>query len=218
MSDLRIVQDHWNRVYEERGSTGVSWFESTPQASLELIAESGVDRDGAVVDVGGGSSRLAGELLEHGYSDVTVADISPGALALARAELGERAARISWIEADLREHDFGRRFQLWHDRAAFHFMVDSVDRDAYLESMRRSLAADGQLILATFGPEAPPSCSGLSVQRYSAEDLVALLPDFVLASSRYQAHHTPRNKEQQFLYTRFVRSDSATGSPADSQA
>jgi SAM-dependent methyltransferase len=209
MDDLRTDQGHWDRVYEERGPDQVSWFETTPRASLELIERAGVDPGAALIDVGGGSSRLAGELLDRGYSDLTVADVSARALALARAELDERADRVSWVVADVRSHDFGRSFELWHDRALFHFMIEPGDRLRYMETMRRSLNPDGHLILATFGPEGPPTCSGLQVHRFSAEDLVALLPDFQLATSRYEVHQTPRGKEQQFLFTRFVRSGRA---------
>ncbi len=114
-------------------------------------------------------------------------------------------------QADVRRRDFGRSFLLWHDRAVFHFMVDSKDRDAYLSGLRRALAPSGQLILATFGPEAPPRCSGLPVHRYSSEELAELLPDFERVSSRYQLHRTPAGKQQQFLYARLLRSPPPSG-------
>ncbi|HEX6585363.1 MAG TPA: methyltransferase domain-containing protein [Solirubrobacterales bacterium] len=197
---------HWERIYGEKRPDEVSWFEPTPRISLELIDEAGIDRGAPVVDVGGGASRLAGELVARGYTDVTVADISGRSLAFARTELGESADRITWLEADVLGDDLGRRFALWHDRAVLHFMVDRRDRDAYLSTLRRSLAPDGQLVVATFGPEAPPTCSGLPVHRYAADQLSELLPDFELASSRYELHHTPGGKKQQFVYARFVRS------------
>jgi trans-aconitate methyltransferase len=137
---------------------------------------------------------------------------------LAKAELDRRANRITWIEADLRKHDFGRAFELWHDRAVFHFMVDPQDRDGYLAALRRALAPGGQLVLATFAPEAPPSCSGLPVHRYSARELAAILPGFELASTREDVHRTPGGKDQQFLYARFVRSSATTGKPSSRQA
>lgn len=200
------VRAHWERIYGEKRPDEVSWFEPTPSISLELIEEAAIGRDAPVIDVGGGASRLAGELLDRGYTDITVADISGRSLALAKAERGESADRITWIEADVLGDDLGRRFALWHDRAVLHFMVDRGDRDAYLSALRRSLTPDGQLVVATFGPEAPPTCSGLAVHRYAADQLAELLPDFELASSRYELHHTPGGKEQQFVYARFVRS------------
>ena len=200
------VKAHWERTYEEKGPERVSWFEPVPQTSLALIEEAGIDLDAPVIDVGGGASSLARELIDRGYTDVTVLDISGRSLGLARAELGDRADRINWIEADLRRQDLGRRFELWHDRAVLHFMLDDLDRDSYLASLRRSLTPGGQLIVATFGPEAPPTCSGLPVRRYAVDDLAELLPDFALASSREVLHPTPGGNEQAFVYARFVRS------------
>jgi ubiquinone/menaquinone biosynthesis C-methylase UbiE len=209
---------HWEGIYEEKAPNVVSWFEPVPLLSLELIDEAGIDRNSAVVDIGGGESRLAAELLSRGFSDITVADISSAALGEAQRQLGDRAEEIDWVEADIRDHDFGRRFDLWHDRAVFHFMVDPSDREGYLSGMRRALVPNGQLVIATFGRDAPPTCSGLPVDRYGAGDLAALLPDFELASSRYVLHRTPGGKEQQFLYARFVRSGGAMGKPASRQA
>jgi ubiquinone/menaquinone biosynthesis C-methylase UbiE len=196
---------HWQKVYKERAADEVSWFERSPRASLELIEQAAIPRDSPLVDVGGGESRLAAELLGRGFSNITVADISPTALAVARAELGDEAEKVSWVVADIRDHDFGGQFALWHDRALFHFMVEQTDRDAYLATLEKSVAREGQLIIATFGPDGPTSCSGLPVERYGAGQLGALLPDFELASSRTVLHRTPGGKEQQFLYARFAR-------------
>jgi ubiquinone/menaquinone biosynthesis C-methylase UbiE len=199
------TQEHWERVYKEKQPHQVSWFEPTPTISLELIEEAAIDPAAAVIDVGGGASPLAAELLARGYSDVTVADISGESLAHARQQLGENAERIKWVEANILDHKFERPFALWHDRAVFHFMVDPVARDAYLDTLRRGLAPDGQLVIATFGPQGPTSCSGLPVHRYGAEELADLLPELELVTSRTVLHQTPGGREQQFLYTRFRR-------------
>jgi SAM-dependent methyltransferase len=199
------AQAHWERIYEEKAPDEVSWYESVPRASLELIEEARVARDAAILDVGGGASGLAGRLLDAGYTDITVADISGRALDRARAALGEDADRVAWVEADVREHDFGRRFDLWHDRAAFHFMVEGADRAAYLETLRGTLGPSGHLIVATFGPEGPTRCSGLPVSRYGAPAIAELLPDFELVSSRLEMHHTPSGTAQQFLYAHLRR-------------
>ncbi len=199
-------QAHWQQVYEKRDPCEVSWYEPAPERSLALIAGADLDRDTAIIDVGGGGSRLAAELLAAAYSDLTVADISVSALEQARSELGERAAEVDWVEADVRDHDFGRRFGLWHDRAVFHFMVDDADRDAYLATLKRSLAREGQLIIATFGPRGPERCSGLPVNRYGAQELAAQLgSQFEPLCSEVQVHRTPSGNEQQFLYARFRR-------------
>ena len=157
--------------------------------------------DAAILDAGGGASRLAGELLVRGFSDVTVTDISAAALARARAELGERADAVTWVQGDLRTLDLGRRFDLWHDRAVLHFQVEATDRAAYLDTLGRSLAGGGYAVIATFGPEGPTSCSGLPVRRYDADALVAELgPEYELELAEIVTHPTPGGDVQQFLY------------------
>lgn len=191
----------WQRTYAEEPIDKLSWTEPVPATSLDLIAEAELPHDAALIDVGGGASGLAGELIHAGYSDVTVADISPEALERAQSDLGGDAGRITWTEADLRDHDFGRRFDLWHDRAVFHFMVDAVDREGYLTTLGRTLRPGGHLILATFGPDGPEECSGLPVERYGAETMQQTLgADFELVSSRLTDHRTPSGRHQQFFY------------------
>jgi SAM-dependent methyltransferase len=195
------VEAHWQEVYEQNAPNQVSWFEALPTQSLELIEEAKVDRGAALIDVGGGESRLAGELLDRGYTDVTVADISPAALEKVRSELGERAGAVEWIVADVREHDFGRQFDLWHDRAVFHFMVEPAERYAYLAALERALAPGGHVVIATFGPEGPTECSGLPVLRYDAEELIETLgSNYRLLSSVLYDHRTPSGSSQQLLY------------------
>jgi SAM-dependent methyltransferase len=199
------ARTHWERIYEEKAPEALSWYQPVPNTSLELIEKARVARDAAILDVGGGASSLAGRLLDAGYTDVTVADISSAALDRARAALGPDADRVTWVEADVRDHDFGRRFDLWHDRAVLHFMVEPADRDGYLEVLRRTLRLGGHLILATFGPEGPTRCSGLPVSRYGAPALAEVLPEFELLSSRIEVHHTPSGTPQQFLYAHLRR-------------
>lgn len=197
---------HWQRTYAERSLEELSWTEPAPDTSLALIEEAAVPLDAAILDMGGGASRLAAGLLRRGYSDVTVADISAEALERAKVELGEAAGEVTWVEADARSHDFGRRFDLWHDRAVFHFMVAAADRDGYLAVLDRALRPGGHLILATFGPHGPSECSGLPVCRYDAEAISqALGSDFKLISSRLEDHRTPSGNAQQFLYAHLER-------------
>jgi SAM-dependent methyltransferase len=201
-------RSHWQAVYAEREPHEVSWFEPEPETSLALIEEAGLEASAPIVDVGGGASRLAGALVRAGHTDVTVADLSATALEAARRELGDRAGEVSWVEADVRTHDFGRRFQLWHDRAVLHFMVGAADRDAYVETMRRSLAPGGHLVVATFGPGGPEKCSGLPVHRYGAAELPALFgDDFELVSERLRDHTTPSGAAQQFQHAHLRRSE-----------
>ena len=197
---------HWENTYSEKTPEKVSWYESRPQRSLELIQATGLGRGAGILDVGGGASGLAAQLLAMGYTDLTVVDISATALAHAEAKLAGDAAEVSWVQADVRSHDFGRLYDLWHDRAVFHFMVSAADRDGYLNVLRTTLRGDGHLIIATFGPQGPTQCSGLPVQRYSAEELQRVLgEDFELASSSLAVHRTPSGASQQFLYAHLLR-------------
>lgn len=193
-------RDHWERVYTDKRPAEVSWYEAVPSASLAAIDGLGLPLDAPIIDVGGGASRLAEELLRGGHTDVTVADIS--ARALDRAQDGfADADQVEWVVADIRSHDFGRRFALWHDRAVFHFMVTPEDCDAYLATMERSLQPDGRVVMATFGPDGPTRCSGLPVARYGPEDLAVTLGDrYELTSSHLADHTTPGRAVQQFLY------------------
>ena len=197
---------HWENTYASKPTGKVSWYEPRPEHSLKLIEATGVSRDAGILDVGGGASSLTAELLGMGYTDLTVADISHAALAHAKAELGSDASRIMWVEADIRTHDFGRHYDLWHDRAVFHFMVSPADRTGYLNVLCRTLRPGGHLVIATFGPQGPTQCSGLPVERYRADELQrALGEDFELASSSLAVHRTPSGASQQFLYAHLLR-------------
>ena len=196
-------QAHWESVYSERRPTEISWFEKVPTSSLRLIEAADLAPDTAsLLDVGGGTSRLAAALGAAGYEDVTVADISAAAL----QELGRASAKVKCVRADVRNHDFGRTYDLWHDRAVFHFMVSAADQEGYLATLRRTLRLGGHLIIATFGPEGPTTCSGLPVARYGAEDLSSRLGDgFDLVSAAIEEHVTPSGNLQQFVHGHFRR-------------
>jgi SAM-dependent methyltransferase len=203
MSDTS--RQHWERTYARRPADEVSWFQREPAPSLAMIAATGVGRDAAILDVGGGASSLVDHLLHRGYGRVTVLDVSGGALEIARARLGASARGVDWRVEDITrwsppEHGF----DVWHDRAVFHFLVEAADRDAYLRALDRGLRPGGHLILATFAPTGPERCSGLPVQRYSPEALQAVLgPGYRLVESRPEAHVTPAGVSQDFTWCRF---------------
>jgi ubiquinone/menaquinone biosynthesis C-methylase UbiE len=200
------ARDHWQSVYSEKDPTEVSWYERAPTASLRLIEEAGLPRGRPLLDVGGGASKLAGALLSRGYSDVTVADISASALSKAQAQLGSSAKTIEWMEADVRSHDFARQYDLWHDRAVFHFMVGAEDQEAYLDTLQRTLKPGGHVVIATFGPDGPNRCSGLPVVRYGSAGVAERLgPGFQPISEVLHVHDTPAGSHQQFLYAHFQR-------------
>jgi SAM-dependent methyltransferase len=198
---------HWDEVYSSKAPDEVSWYQAEPTLSLEMIERAGLPADAPILDVGGGTARLVAGLLDAGYRDLTVADLSSAALERARAELGPRAAaRVQWLQLDIRTERLERRYALWHDRAVFHFMVDEAERGGYLENLREGLRPGGHLVLATFGPEGPTTCSGLPVRRYGAEGLQRALGwGFRLVSSQIENHTTPAGTVQQFLFAHFLR-------------
>lgn len=194
-------EDHWQAVYETKSATDVSWYEPVPQRSLELIEAAGLPPEAALVDVGGGASTLVDHLLTAGFGDITVLDVARAALEASKARLGSASDRVHWIAADVTAWQPPRRYDLWHDRAVFHFLVDVALRDEYLDVLKSALAPDGYVVMATFGPEGPTRCSGLDAQRYSAAELSEVLGSaFRLVRSEIEEHVTPSGHVQQFLY------------------
>lgn len=191
-------------MYRTKRSVELSWYESDPRHSFELIRNTGVPRDASILDVGGGASLLVDSLLGAGYTDVTVLDLAPAALAQSRARLGSAASRVAWLATDVTSFQPLRRYAVWHDRAVLHFLLNAEEQERYVAVLRSALEDGGHVILATFGPAGPTRCSGLPVQRYSAEHLSALLgPGFHLHRSALEDHYTPAGVAQQFLFTRW---------------
>ena len=197
----RPSKEHWDRIYSTNDPVEVSWYEARPARSLALIQATGVSPQAPILDVGGGASTLVDHLLHDGYTDVSVLDIAARALEQARIRLAGQADSVSWIEADILEFQPARRYRVWHDRAVLHFLTDERSRSSYANTLRTVLEPGGHVVVATFGPEGPTHCSGLEVQRYSAQSLSTLLgPSFQLRSHSLEVHHTPTGAEQQFLY------------------
>lgn len=195
------TQDHWNRVYTTRAVDAVSWYQAQPKISLELIAAADLPVDAPIIDIGGGASVLVDCLLAQGRSALSVLDVSAAALANSRARLGANAAKVQWIEADVREFEPPQRYALWHDRAVFHFLTDPADRERYMAAMRRSLKPRAHVVVATFALDGPARCSGLDVARYDAATLHAQFgDDFELLDSRRETHITPAGAEQRFTW------------------
>lgn len=193
---------HWQRVYRDKDPTAVSWYQPVPQKSLQLIRSTRIARDASILDAGGGAATLVDHLEEEGYTDISVLDISGKALEKSRARLGNLAGAVTWIESDVREFEPSRQYALWHDRAVFHFLTESGDRDKYIEVVCRALQPKGHLVLATFGPQGPKRCSGLDVQRYGVEQLQKLIGGrFNLRGHELDEHETPTGSAQQFLYS-----------------
>ncbi|HLI98930.1 MAG TPA: class I SAM-dependent methyltransferase [Bradyrhizobium sp.] len=202
---------HWETVYATKGENEVSWFQDSPAPSLELIDFVGIDRDSYIVDIGGGASRLVDRLLAGGFAHLSVLDISAAALDVAKARLGARASQVQWIVTDVTQWQPEPRFDLWHDRAAFHFLVDPADRAAYVARLTRALLPGGHAIIATFAKDGPEKCSGLPVHRYDAEELAGELGEaFTLIDTSRHDHVTPWHSNQRFQFSVFQkRSDPA---------
>ena len=197
---------HWQDVYETKKETEVSWYRPQLERSLELIERTGIGSDANIIDVGGGASTLVDSLLEGGFKNITVLDISSKAIASSKKRLGTRASRVNWVEADITKATLPKcHYDLWHDRALFHFLTQSEDRKKYVELLRQSLKPGGHVIIASFSLDGPLSCSGLDVARYSSETLGKELgTEFSLVESFTEDHETPSGKIQKFVYCRFM--------------
>lgn len=195
-------KQHWEHVYATRAANEVSWFQEHAALSLKLIRDAGVPASASIIDVGGGASTLVDDLLAAGYGNVSVLDLSAAALAAARSRLGSRAAAVRWIEANVLEFDFPKHaYDVWHDRAVFHFLTGEEDRHAYVRAVLRAVKPGGLVIVATFAEDGPTQCSGLPVMRYSADELHAEFGEpFQLLGHERESHHTPSGKEQKFVY------------------
>jgi len=193
---------HWETIYQTKDVHSVSWFQPEARESLDLITRFAPDRTAPMIDVGGGASVLVDDLLAAGYSDVTVLDVSETALEISRRRIGDAAAKVKWIAADVTDAPLRERaYAVWHDRAVFHFLTDPGDRQAYVAQVQRTVRPGGYVLVATFAEDGPATCSGLPVVRYSAESLHSEFgPSFRLVASAHEDHHTPAGREQSFLY------------------
>lgn len=197
---------HWEGVYSTKAENEVSWFQETPEISIEMIKASGAAKDAAIIDIGGGASRLVDALLADGFRSLAVLDLSAAALEAANKRIGPDGAEVEWIVADVTTWKPARTYDIWHDRAAFHFLTDPADQTAYMDCLRSALRIGGQAIIGTFALDGPEKCSGLPVQRYDSAHLAETLgPSFELVEARRESHHTPWNSIQSFQFSRFRR-------------
>jgi trans-aconitate methyltransferase len=195
----RTRQTHWHQAYATKGEAGVSWFEAYPETSLGILADIGATPASALIDIGGGASRLVDALVSVPWASLAVLDVSSTALDIARARLGTAGGRVEWIVADITEWEPTRQYDIWHDRAVFHFLTEPADRAAYRERMRRALRPGGHAVMATFAPDGPERCSGLPVVRYDADALAAEIgAPFMLVGQRRHVHVTPSGAAQPF--------------------
>lgn len=199
------TKDHWDQVYQTKAPDTVSWFQEHAEQSLQLIRSIGVNRNAAIIDVGGGASTLVDDLLKENYHNLTVLDLSDTALNAAKNRLGVLESKIQWIEADITQVNLpAAHYDIWHDRAVFHFLTLPEERLAYVKLAEHSLKSGGHLIIATFADDGPTQCSGLPVRRYTADKLQAEFgAAFTLINHEKEVHHTPLGSVQKFIFCYF---------------
>ena len=193
---------HWENIYRTKTATQVSWFQEHAELSMRFIRGTGVGKTAQIIDVGGGTSTLVDDLLATGYKNITVLDISGSALSCAQERLGALGSSVTWLEADITQVDLPPEFyDVWHDRAVFHFLTQVEDRIRYVQAVKRSVKTGAHVIVASFGLSGPERCSGLDVVRYCSETMHDEFGnDFELVESTDETHHTPFGTDQQFIY------------------
>jgi len=196
------VETHWEKIYREKAPDAVNWYRPHLETSLALIERAAPERGVSIIDVGGGESTLVDDLLAHGYQNITVLDVSQTAIAVTKKRLGSAAEEVQWVTADIVNGELApNAYDVWHDRAVFHFLTAMDQRVAYVRQVARAVKPGGHVLVSTFGPEGPTKCSGLEVVRYDAESLHAEFGvRFRLLDSIKEFHNTPFGTTQQFLY------------------
>jgi ubiquinone/menaquinone biosynthesis C-methylase UbiE len=204
---LMSRKEHWEDIFKKKLQTEVSWYQSELRQSIELVDRAQVSSEAPVIDIGGGDSTLVDDLLKRGYERITVLDISSGALKRAKQRLGERGETVRWIESDVTRVELPETYyDLWHDRAVFHFLTDPDDRRAYTKVLSHALKPQGHVIIATFASDGPEKCSGLPTMRYNPHELNRELgEEYVLVDTKRENHMTPGGAEQRFVYCLFRR-------------
>lgn len=199
-------KNHWENIYQTKSLHEVSWYQPTPQTSLDLIAECRLSKDAKIIDIGGGDSFLADHLLDLGYSNLSILDVSEAALDRAKNRLGERSDMVQWIVADASDFVPQQSYDLWHDRAAFHFLTQEEDIDNYLKALSQGLKSGGILILGTFSEKGPKKCSGIDIRQYSAQEMRHLLKErFETIRTLNIDHPTPFDTLQNFTFGTFKK-------------
>jgi 2-polyprenyl-3-methyl-5-hydroxy-6-metoxy-1,4-benzoquinol methylase len=195
---------HWEKIYQTKSLQEVSWFQPKPETSLNFFNEFKIAKDAKIIDIGGGDSLLVDHLLDLGYTDITVLDISEAALTKAKTRLGNKAGLVKWIEADAATFVSNVQYDFWHDRAAFHFLTSAQEIEHYLQTVQQSISPNGILVMGTFSEQGPTKCSGIQIKQYSEKSMSDLLTDFFEKIKCITVdHRTPFETIQQFIFCSF---------------
>lgn len=200
------LTDHWNTVYSKKTEAELSWHQDDPSVSLDLMNKAGLQTTSSVIDIGAGTSRLIDRLVDRGLINLSALDLSENALSATRARLEERGNSVKWIVGDITRWEPTQTYDIWHDRAVFHFLVNPVDQIAYIQRLSRSVVPGGHAIIATFALDGPEKCSGFPVERYSPASLAETLGhSFALTAHQFHLDQTPWGHPQSFQYSLFRR-------------
>lgn len=200
------MKEHWERVYNSKRFSEVSWYQATPGVSLDFIKDLHIAKDAAIIDVGGGDSFFVDHLLDTGFTDITVLDISTAAINRAKQRLGSRAGLVNWIVSDITEFVPVRKYDFWHDRAVFHFLTKEEQINKYLAVANKALSVSGKILIGTFSETGPSTCSGLPVKQYSETTMTALIKKWFDKIKCIRIDHvTPFNTIQNFLFCSFKK-------------
>ncbi len=203
LEDGDSTKKHWENIFSTKNFNEVSWYQENPKTSLDLIAETGIEKDAKIIDVGAGDSNLPDKLIDIGFRNISVLDVSSKALDRAKKRLGNKADYVKWIVSDIREFKTNDRYDLWHDRAVLHFLTADNDIDKYVNNVRKFLKYNGYLIVSTFSLNGPKRCSGLDIKQYSEASIKKLFCDFEHIKSFEEKHLTPWKDSQMFIYSVF---------------
>lgn len=201
---MKDPKSHWENIYSEKEFEDTSWFQEKPEISLNIIQSLGLSKKAPILDVGGGDSYLGDHLLELGYKNISVLDISETAIQKAKERLGEKSEQVNWICSDVTEYNFKQEFEVWHDRATFHFLTEDSRVKSYISKLKTSLISGGYFILGTFSENGPDKCSGIEIRKYSSKDMHELFEkDFEIVRLENLDHKTPWDAVQNFTFGLF---------------
>lgn len=204
--DNDLYKAHWENIYKTKDTTKVNWFQESPQISLEIIKNLNLKKDSHILDVGGGDSRLVDFLLAEGFENLYVLDISETALLKAKERLGSNSIKVNWIVSNILDFKSTIKFDLWHDRAAFHFLTNKIDVEKYIEIANKQILSNGFLTVATFSDKGPDKCSGIEIKKYSESDVTSVFERYFNKTGCIENDHcTPSGSMQNFIFCSFIK-------------